>query len=65
ESNFSSILNVFKSIDDEEKIDYYNDGLVRWLGAFAQVEYKDEIVSAFLQGGVSQQGFKRIDIFII
>ncbi|MFK5972796.1 MAG: TonB-dependent receptor [Flavobacteriaceae bacterium] len=63
ESNFSSILNVFKSIDDEEKIDYYNDGLVRWLGAFAQVEYKDEIVSAFLQGGVSQQGFKRIDYF--
>ncbi|RKR15013.1 outer membrane receptor protein involved in Fe transport [Maribacter vaceletii] len=63
ESDFSSILNVFKSIDNEEKIDYYNDGIVNWLGAFGQVEYKNEIISAFLQGGVSQQGFKRIDYF--
>ncbi len=62
-SDFGSIVNIFKSIDDEEKIDYYNDGLVRWLGAFGQLEYTDGTVSAFLQGGVSQQGFKRIDYF--
>ena len=63
ESDFSSILNVFKDIDKEEKIDYYNDGLVRWLGAFGQMEYTTEVVSAFVQGGISQQGFKRIDYF--
>ncbi|WP_282048543.1 TonB-dependent receptor [Maribacter aquivivus] len=63
DSDFSSIVNVFKSIDDEEKIDYYNDGLVRWTGAFGQVEYTDGIVSGFLQGGISNQGFKRIDYF--
>ncbi|MEP3372351.1 TonB-dependent receptor [Maribacter dokdonensis] len=63
DSDFSSILNVFKSIDDEEKIDYYNDGLVRWAGAFGQVEYTDGVVSAFVQGGISNQGFKRIDYF--
>ncbi|CAM4122922.1 TonB-dependent receptor [Zobellia nedashkovskayae] len=63
DSDFSSILNVFKSIDDEEKIDYYNDGLVRWTGAFGQLEYTDDVVSAFVQGGISNQGFKRIDYF--
>ncbi|MDF4203503.1 TonB-dependent receptor [Maribacter sp. SA7] len=63
DSDFSSIVNVFKSIDDEEKIDYYNDGLVRWTGAFGQVEYTDGVVSAFAQGGISNQGFKRIDYF--
>ncbi|PWL40102.1 TonB-dependent receptor [Flagellimonas aquimarina] len=63
ESDFGSIVNIFKDIDAEEKIDYYNDGIVRWLGAFGQLEYTDGVVSAFLQGGVSQQGFKRIDYF--
>lgn len=63
DSDFGSIVNIFKSIDDEEKIDYYNDGIVRWLGAFGQLEYSNGIVSAFLQGGISQQGFKRIDYF--
>ncbi len=63
DSDFGSIVNIFKSIDDEEKIDYYNDGLVRWLGAFGQVEYTNGVISGFLQGGISQQGFKRIDYF--
>lgn len=62
-SDFGSIVNIFKSIDDEEKIDYYNDGLVRWYGAFGQLEYTNGVVSAFMQGGISQQGFKRIDYF--
>ena len=63
DSDFGSIVNVFKSIDEEEKIDYYNDGLVRWLGGFGQIEYTDGVISTFLQGGISQQGFKRIDYF--
>ncbi|SDQ10190.1 TonB-dependent receptor [Flagellimonas zhangzhouensis] len=58
-----NIWNVFKNVDDETKIDYYNDGKVQWLGAFGQVEYKTDKISAFLQGGISNQGFKRIDYF--
>nr|WP_299170652.1 TonB-dependent receptor [uncultured Allomuricauda sp.] len=63
DSDFGSIVNIFKNIDDEEKIDYYNDGIVRWIGTFGQLEYSNGTVSAFVQGGVSQQGFKRIDYF--
>ncbi len=63
ESNIGGLWNVFKSIDDDEKINYYNDGLVNWLGLFSQLEYVDGPLSAFLQGSVSQQGFKRIDYF--
>ena len=56
-------LNVFKSIDDEEKIDYHNEGLVRWAGVFGQLEYSKDAISAFVQGSVSNQGFKRVDYF--
>ncbi len=59
----SNTLNVFKSIDDEEKIDYYNDGKVSWAGAFGQLEYTNGIISAFVQGSISNQGFQRIDYF--
>lgn len=62
-SSFSSILNVFKDIDNEDKIDYYNTGLVRWAGVFGQLEYKKNDISAFLQFGASNQGFKREDFF--
>ena len=62
-SDLGGLWNVFKSTDGEEKIDYYNDGLVRWLGAFTQLEYKKDKVSAFVQAAVSQQGYKRIDYF--
>jgi len=62
-SDLANLWNVFKSIDKDEKIDYYNDGLVRWMGAFGQLEYSNGVLSTFLQGGISQQGFKRIDYF--
>jgi len=63
EPTAGNTLNVFKSIDDEEKIDYYNEGLVRWAGVFGQLEYTKDKVSAFVQGSISNQGFKRIDYF--
>ncbi len=62
-ADFSSLLNVFANVDDEQKIDYHNDGKVNWLGAFTQLEYKINRVTAFVQAGVSQQGFQRIDYF--
>ncbi|MEH6703878.1 MAG: TonB-dependent receptor [Galbibacter orientalis] len=58
-----NVWNVFKDVDKEEKIDYYNDGKVNWAGAFGQIEYKDDKVSAFLQGSISSQGYQRIDYF--
>ncbi|CAL2090463.1 TonB-dependent receptor [Tenacibaculum sp. 190524A02b] len=63
EPEISNILNVFSSVDDEVKVDYYNDGKVNWMGAFTQLEYKKDDISAFIQGAVSRQGFKRIDYF--
>ena len=62
-SDVSSLWNVFKSTDDEEKIDYHNDGIVSWAGIFGQVEYVTEETSVFLQGSVANQGFQRIDYF--
>ena len=62
-SDFGSIVNVFKDIDDEDKIDYYNIGYVRWLGIFGQLEYKKDKISAFVQFSGSNQGFSREDFF--
>ncbi|QSW87108.1 TonB-dependent receptor [Flavobacterium endoglycinae] len=55
--------NVFKSTDKEEKINFYNDGDVRWYGGFTQLEYSSDNFTAFIQGALSQQGFKRVDYF--
>lgn len=54
---------VFGDIDSEEKIDYYNDGLVRWAGTFGQLEYLGDDISAFVQGSISNQGFQRVEYF--
>ena len=50
--------------DIEERINFSNDGEVRYYGAFGQLEYSNDKVSAFLQGAVSQQGYQRIDNFV-
>jgi len=62
-SDLAQQWNVFRSTEDEQKIAYNNDGKVRWAGAFSQLEYVSDDISAFVQVGVSQQGFKRIDYF--
>ncbi|MBN4051199.1 TonB-dependent receptor [bacterium AH-315-M05] len=53
--------NGLKKVGD--KIDYYNDGLVKWSGLFAQVEYKTGLISAFLNVSGAYTGYKRIDYF--
>ncbi|KRD11627.1 TonB-dependent receptor [Flavobacterium sp. Root901] len=55
--------NVFKSTDSEQKINFYNDGDVRWYGGFTQLEYSNDNLTVFVQGALSQQGFKRVDYF--
>ena len=42
---------------------YWNDGLVSWMGLFAQLEYNTSNLSAFVSLSGSNQGFKRIDYF--
>jgi hypothetical protein len=57
-------LNPFADIKGQEKIEYNNNGYVNWLGAFTQLEYSNDNLSAFFQGAISQQGFKREDTFL-
>ena len=63
-SDLSGLWNVFRSISDDKKLDYYNDGKVRWAGAFTQLEYKKDNISAFIQASISSQGFKRVEYFL-
>ncbi|WP_299178992.1 TonB-dependent receptor [uncultured Chryseobacterium sp.] len=55
-----------KAIKDDSQIASRNfDGEVMWLGAFGQLEYSNDAISAFVQGSVSNQQFQRIDNWII
>jgi hypothetical protein len=44
-----------------DKINYWNDGLVTYAGAFAQIEYTSGNFNAFLAGTVSNTWTRRID----
>lgn len=55
--------NPFANADSKEKLGYNNEGHVRWYGAFTQLEYSKDNLTAFVQGAVSQQGFKKVDEF--
>lgn len=55
--------NPFFKLNYQERINFNNDGLVKWYGAFTQLEYSTEKLTVFVQGAISQQGFKRVDYF--
>ncbi len=55
--------NAWPVLSGDEKLNYYNDGLVRWFGGYAQLEYTKDKISAFVSLSGSSQGFKRIDYF--
>jgi hypothetical protein len=59
----SPSLNPFAPSSVNEKIGYDYDGGVNWTGAFTQLEYSNDKLTAFVQGAVSQQGFKKTDRF--
>ncbi|MGJ5642754.1 TonB-dependent receptor [Formosa sp. S-31] len=46
-----------------DKFNYYNDGLVGWIGGFAQAEYTLDALSAFVSVAASNTSYKRIDYF--
>ncbi len=68
--DFSDKNQPFASVDKNsaikkvgDKISYYNDAIVMWGGAFAQVEYKKNKWSTFLTATISETGYQRIDYF--
>ena len=52
-----------KTLGQEEYIGYSNDGEVLWYSGFGQVEFTKNNFSAFVQGSVSNQAYRRIDNF--
>ncbi|MEC4050044.1 TonB-dependent receptor [Flavobacterium sp. SUN046] len=56
-------LNPLWNTDYQTKVNYNNDSKVNWLGGFTQLEYSKNNLTAFVQGAVSQQAYKRIDYF--
>lgn len=57
-------FNPWTDVKSQEKIGYNNNGYVKWYGAFTQLEYSNDNLSAFFQGAISQQGFQREDTFL-
>ena len=52
-----------KTLGQEEHIGYSNDGEVLWYSGFGQVEFTKNNFSAFVQGSISNQAYRRIDNF--
>ena len=46
-----------------DKFDYNNDGIVTWLGAFAQGEYTINNLSVFASATISNSSYKREDFY--
>lgn len=51
------------SLQNDQILNYYNDGLVNWAGVFGQLEYSTDKLSTFISLSGSNQGFKRVDYF--
>jgi len=60
--SFNPFGGRIENLDDQ--ITFSNDGNVRWLGAFGQVEYTNDKLSAFAQWSSSMQAYQRIDHFL-
>lgn len=56
-----SPANPWVDWSNREKVAYDNDGNVKWLGGFGQVEYSKDNLTVFAQGSISNQWFRRID----
>ena len=53
-----------KTLGQEEHIGWSNDGEVLWYSGFGQVEFTKNNFSAFVQGSISNQAYRRIDNFV-
>ncbi len=59
----SPSLNPFAKSMVNQVLGYNYFSKVNWVGAFTQLEYSKDNLTAFVQGAVSQQGFKKVDTF--
>ena len=55
--------NPFFKTDFQDKINYNIAAVINWFGVFSQLEYSNKVFTTFVQGALSQQGFKREDYF--
>ncbi len=59
----SPSLNPFAQAAADGRVGYNYYSKVNWYGAFTQLEYSKDDLTAFVQGAVSEQGFKKVDAF--
>ena len=59
----SNINNPNAALQVGDKFSYNNDGQVGWQGFFAQLEYENDNISAFVSTSGSNTSYKRIDYF--
>jgi hypothetical protein len=59
EKEASAIVNM----SNDMKLNYHNDGIVGWQGAFAQLEWANDNISAHISGAFSNQSYQRVDYF--
>lgn len=60
ESDYNSPEKVVRKGD---KIAYHNDGVVGWIGGFAQAEYTVGNLNTFISLALSNKSYKRVDYF--
>ena len=63
DANASDFININKITPPKNRIAYDNDGRVKYLGTFGQLEYAKDNLSAFIQGAVSNTSYQRVDRF--
>jgi len=53
----------FGSVEQNQKINYDNDGEVDWYGGFVELEHVGDNLTAVVSGSLSNKGYQRIDRF--
>ncbi len=52
---------LFNSASENERVGYDNSENINYQGGFGQVEYSNDIFSAFVQGAISNQSYQKFD----
>ena len=60
----SDFTNPFKVVPENQRVAYDNDGLVKYIGGFGQIEYSKDKLSVFLTGAVNTTSNQRIERFL-
>ncbi len=60
----SDFLNPFHVVPADQRVAYDNDGLVKYLGGFGQIEYSKDNLSAFITGALNTTSNQRVERFL-